>query len=44
MTSSEALYSDEPPKAEPAALKAVPYFAWGNRGAGGMRVWMHESL
>lgn len=44
MTSSAALYSEEPPKAEPAVLRAVPYFAWGNRGAGGMRVWMHESL
>jgi len=26
--------------AAPAMVRAVPYFAWGNRGAGGMRVWL----
>jgi DUF1680 family protein len=26
-----------------AQLVAVPYFAWGNRGAGAMRVWLPES-
>jgi hypothetical protein len=25
---------------EPATLRAVPYYAWGNRGAGEMAVWM----
>ena len=44
LKSGEALYSDVPPAAEAAELKAVPYYAWGNRGAGEMRVWMHESL
>lgn len=24
----------------PVALKAIPYYAWGNRGMGSMRVWM----
>jgi uncharacterized protein len=24
----------------PVAVRAVPYFAWGNRGPGGMRVWL----
>jgi DUF1680 family protein len=24
----------------PTRLRAVPYFAWGNRGPGGMRVWI----
>ncbi|MFQ8777670.1 MAG: hypothetical protein ACLR78_09885 [Roseburia sp.] len=23
-------------------LRAIPYFAWGNRGLNQMRVWMHE--
>jgi DUF1680 family protein len=27
----------------PAQLLAVPYFAWANRGDGGMRVWVPES-
>ncbi len=27
----------------PARLLAVPYFAWGNRGDGGMRVWIPSS-
>jgi len=26
----------------PARLVAVPYYAWGNRGIGGMRVWIPE--
>ena len=26
--------------AAPAPLLAVPYFAWANRGDGGMRVWL----
>jgi DUF1680 family protein len=25
---------------EPAEIRAVPYFAWANRGAGAMRVWI----
>jgi DUF1680 family protein len=29
--------------AEPARLLAVPYFAWANRGDGGMRVWVPGS-
>src|SRR5262249_47630083 len=27
----------------PARLLAVPYFAWANRGGGGMRVWIPSS-
>jgi len=42
MESNEALYSDTPPETKPAKLRAVPYYAWGNRGAGGMRVWVME--
>jgi hypothetical protein len=41
--SCDALYSDTPPESKPAVLRAVPYFAWGNRDPGGMRVWIHES-
>ena len=33
----------EGPKAHPASLLAVPYFAWANRGAGAMRVWIPDS-
>lgn len=34
------LYAYDPPEAEPVVLHAVPYYAWGNRGATEMRVWM----
>lgn len=36
------LYSEEEPVFEPVKLRAIPYFAWGNRGLNQMRVWMHE--
>lgn len=39
---SEALYSEEAPKKEAAALTAIPYYTWGNRGLNQMRVWMLE--
>jgi uncharacterized protein len=39
---SGALYRREPPRSEPAALKAVPYFAWDNREPGEMEVWLRE--
>ena len=39
---SEELYTEEPPKEEAVTLRAIPYFAWGNRGLNQMRVWMHE--
>ena len=34
------LYRTEPTKAEAAPIKAVPYFAWGNRESGEMLVWL----
>ena len=37
------LYSEERPKEERAVLKAIPYFAWGNRGMNQMRVWIPET-
>ena len=42
MTTSDSLYSETPPKEEPAALTAIPYYTWGNRGLNQMRVWMLE--
>jgi uncharacterized protein len=32
----------KPEVSEPVQLLAVPYFAWGNRGSGTMRVWVPE--
>ena len=39
----EELYSTEPPSTVSTSLSAVPYYAWGNRGPGGMRVWVPET-
>ena len=36
------LYSVNPPAEVDAEILAVPYYAWGNRGEGEMRVWIHE--
>ena len=37
---SQTLYRQEPPKAAPASIKAVPYYAWDNRAPGEMLVWL----
>ena len=37
---AERLYMEELPPCIPAEVKAIPYFAWGNRGLNQMRVWM----
>lgn len=42
MRSKEALYLEEQPEQEKVRIKAIPYFAWGNRGLNQMRVWMLE--
>ena len=42
MESNDELYSDEPPRGKTASLRAIPYFAWGNRKPGEMRVWLPE--
>lgn len=39
----DSLYTTTPPEVKEVELKAVPYFAWDNRQAGEMRVWMNES-
>lgn len=44
MRGGEALYSEKPPVKEKARLTAIPYYAWANRGAGQMRVWMLEEV
>jgi DUF1680 family protein len=32
--------TEDPAADGSATVRAVPYFAWGNRGPGGMRVWL----
>lgn len=39
---SDILYNVSPPARTAAQLKAVPYYLWGNRGLGQMRVWIRE--
>lgn len=36
---TESLYTDTAPEETPCTAEAVPYYTWGNRGAGQMRVW-----
>jgi len=42
-TGNQALYSSEPYIAAAAAMTAVPYFSWCNRGSNRMAVWIPES-
>ncbi len=37
-----SLYTDEPLPEQPCELKAIPYYAWGNREENQMRVWLTE--
>jgi len=39
---SVSMYRPKPPIFDDVSLRAVPYFAWGNRGAGEMLVWIRE--
>ncbi len=39
---NSSLYTYEKLKAEPCTIKAIPYYTWGNRGLGEMRVWLPE--
>ena len=39
---SDMLYSSEAPEITSVTVKAVPYYIWGNRGKGQMRVWIRE--
>jgi uncharacterized protein len=36
------LYADQPPATETVEVTAVPYYAWANRGAGEMQIWMRS--
>jgi DUF1680 family protein len=38
----EALYRKTPPETEACAIHAIPYYAWDNREAGSMMVWVRE--
>lgn len=39
---SDELYASRAPERKPVTMKAVPYYLWGNRGLGQMRVWIRE--
>jgi len=39
----ESLYRATPPERHPSRLRAVPYFAWANRGQSTMEVWIREA-
>lgn len=39
----EELYREARPKEKKVSMRAIPYFAWGNRGENQMRVWMPEA-
>ena len=41
-TGDTHLYTEQKPKSTPATIKAVPYYTWGNRETGEMRVWIRE--
>ena len=38
-----SLYTDEPPIADPIMVRALPYYAWGNREPGEMQVWIRRA-
>lgn len=37
---ADELYREAKPMSEPVRFKAIPYYLWGNRGAGDMAVWL----
>jgi len=41
-TCDSSLYSENKPKLDAVNLKAIPYYTWGNRTLGEMRVWLRE--
>lgn len=38
----EELYTEDEPVVKATPMKAIPYFAWGNRGINQMKVWVLE--
>ena len=43
-TRAGAIYSDDPPAKQSIKVTAVPYYAWCNRGAGEMLVWIRRTV
>jgi uncharacterized protein len=43
-TRNDGLYADEPPVAQPTTVRALPYYAWGNREPGEMQVWIRRAV
>ena len=43
-TPNDGLYADEPAAAQPTRVRALPYYAWGNREPGEMRVWIRRAV
>ena len=41
-SSSDELYSDRTISTTAVQIRAIPYFAWGNRTLGNMQVWIRE--
>lgn len=37
----QGLYTERTPEQSPATITMIPYYAWGNRGAGEMSVWQN---
>lgn len=44
LVTNPATYSIQPPHFETQPLQLVPYFMWGNRGYGEMRVWLQQKF
>lgn len=42
-SSNNSLYVTTPPSKVAVTIKAIPYYAWNNRGSGEMLVWIRES-
>ncbi|MDE6592336.1 MAG: glycoside hydrolase family 127 protein [Oscillospiraceae bacterium] len=40
VSGQDSLYSYKKPEETPCGITAVPYYTWGNRGLGEMRVWI----
>jgi uncharacterized protein len=38
------MYTTEPPRAETAVRRFIPYHLWDNRAAGEMRVWVRRAF
>ncbi len=38
----DTFYRTTPPETRPCAIRAIPYYAWDNRAAGSMIVWVRE--